>query len=362
MGFGVRIAPGVRVSASPRGLRTGIGPRSARVHVGSGRPSISTGAGPSTVWQPIGGGRRTSSRPRSSLAAVDQQGRAATRAEQIAEVQQLEHDLVTLHEEEFTAAARPVVPPPPPVDRNAVRDRLRRQARAGIAWWRLGDRLAARRKADAQVDSALDAERAELDEQQQQAQQDADADWQRLLDDDPETVLAALEAAFEDNASPAAPVDCDGGCVTVTVLFGAPSMVPERKPATTPSGRPTLHKRTKTERNQLYAEALASTVLATVKEGYAVAPALKEVRVVVVRRDAQAASPEDYLAAIYAGRFPADRVHQLDWGSIDDPLDELMIAPDALLRRRGSAGEVAPLDLAAEPQLAAVVDELRQSL
>ena len=42
VGFGLRIMPGVRLSASPRGLRMGLGPRAARIHVGSGRPTIST--------------------------------------------------------------------------------------------------------------------------------------------------------------------------------------------------------------------------------------------------------------------------------------------------------------------------------
>ena len=45
MSFSVKIAPGVRVRASSRGVRTSIGPRVARVHVGAGRTGISTGAG-----------------------------------------------------------------------------------------------------------------------------------------------------------------------------------------------------------------------------------------------------------------------------------------------------------------------------
>ena len=43
MGFSVKIAPGVRVRASSRGIRTSIGPRAARLHVGGGRTGFSTG-------------------------------------------------------------------------------------------------------------------------------------------------------------------------------------------------------------------------------------------------------------------------------------------------------------------------------
>lgn len=64
MGFGVRIAPGVRIRASRRGVRVGLGPRAARVHSGSGRPGVSTGVGPVTVWHTLGSStRRRSHRP-----------------------------------------------------------------------------------------------------------------------------------------------------------------------------------------------------------------------------------------------------------------------------------------------------------
>ena len=46
VGFSIRIAPGVRIRASKRGIRTSLGPRIARVHVGGGRTGFSTGMGP----------------------------------------------------------------------------------------------------------------------------------------------------------------------------------------------------------------------------------------------------------------------------------------------------------------------------
>jgi hypothetical protein len=80
-------------------------------------------------------------------------------------------------------------------------------------------------------------------------------------------------------------------------------MVPEQKPAVTPGGKPTLRKRTKTDRNEVYTRALASTVLATAKEALAVAPGTDEARVLVIRNDVGAATPVDHLGAIYVGRF-----------------------------------------------------------
>lgn len=57
-GFNVKLAPGMRVRASSKGLRTSVGPRAAHVHVGGGRTAISSGAGPLTWSGNVGGKRR----------------------------------------------------------------------------------------------------------------------------------------------------------------------------------------------------------------------------------------------------------------------------------------------------------------
>ena len=43
IGFSVRLMPGVRIKASTRGIRLGLGPRAARVNEGSGGMSFSSG-------------------------------------------------------------------------------------------------------------------------------------------------------------------------------------------------------------------------------------------------------------------------------------------------------------------------------
>lgn len=365
MGFGVRIAPGVRISASSRGIRAGIGPRAARIHVGAGRTGFSSGVGPFTYYTSVGGSRRATrggqSGGRASLTALERQERTAKRAQEIAEVRRIEQALVTLHLEHFPPAARPVLPAPSPPELPDVTRRLRAEERSGIPWWRVGQRRRARRRAAERAPDVAARQHAIALAEHASVQAEAEADWARLLANDSDTVISALEAAFEDNVSPAAPIDCAGVTATVVVLFATPDSVPERKPATTPSGRPTLHKRTKTERNRLYATALGSTVLATVREALAVAPGVKEIRVLVIRKDPAAPSPDLYLTAVYAGRFPRDRVEGLDWPHID-PAEQLLLAPEALLRRRGAAGEIAPLDLTAEPDLNSVLDQLRQTL
>jgi hypothetical protein len=61
MGFSVKLAPGVRVRVSSHGVRAGIGPRIARVHVGTGRTGLSSGLGPFSVYGAVGGKSRRKS-------------------------------------------------------------------------------------------------------------------------------------------------------------------------------------------------------------------------------------------------------------------------------------------------------------
>src|SRR5690348_3121219 len=93
MGFSIRVAPGVRVRASSRGIRTSIGPRAARLHVGAGSPGISTGVGPVGFYQSLGGGRSRAPRASASAAgrslAEAKAGLAEELSRAIAEVQGL---------------------------------------------------------------------------------------------------------------------------------------------------------------------------------------------------------------------------------------------------------------------------------
>ncbi len=49
----VRLAPGVKVRLSKRGIRWSLGPRAFRVHLWPGGTGLSTGAGPWTWYKPL---------------------------------------------------------------------------------------------------------------------------------------------------------------------------------------------------------------------------------------------------------------------------------------------------------------------
>jgi len=440
-----KIAPGVRVRASGRGISAGVGPRAARVHAGTRGVGISSGVGPFSTYSHLGGGRTSGGSSRStyrgptkaSVAAHERDLRAAERQADVEKVAAIEKALVSVHAQSFPKAARVELPPadevdsapiraeleekagipelitatgggedppvaasPEPVDRYSLMREHRRRRRAGIPIWRVRDRIEAMRTADAEAEEAAlveegrraeaqRAEQARLDQlwarlrqardriddelvlavaaekERREAERQADQarldeEWEHLCRNEPDVAIAALESAFADNEAPAAPIDCEGERTTVVMEFQSPeAIVPERKPARTPTGKPTLKKRTKTEINRLYLEALGSNVLATVKEAFAVVPGTQVVQLLVIRREVDGKHAGE-LAAIYLGEF--DRAHYEGASGSRDPAEALTRAPEAVLELKGRAGQVAPIDLSDEDGLATVLDQVADGL
>lgn len=384
MGFGVsvRLAPGVRIRASTRGVRASVGPRAARVHVGSGRARVSSGMGPFNVSTGVGSRRSTSPArrstatagrgggQRSTLAQLERQARAADKQQQIAQVAALEQKLTCLHHEDFPPAQRQVLPLPTiPTARYvaALRRRMARKALVGISWFHREERRAAK---DTASDAANNLARCEHVAAQIRVQLDQiqlDQNWECLSRHDSTAVIEAVDAAFADNASDSTCVDAGyddiagGRYVTCVVLFGTPDMVPEQRADVTPGGKPTLRKRTKTDRNALYTLALASTVLATVKEALAAAPAATDARILVVRKDQGAATAADYLGVIYFGSFHRDDLAHLDWATAK-PIEQLLTARGAQLQRKGTTAEVIHIPVRDDHELQNLLNDFAASL
>lgn len=375
MAFGLsfRVAPGIRIRATPRGVRASVGPRAARVHIGGGRRTrVSSGIGPFSMYGDVGSQSRATPRGSVSepptLERLARESAAAERANAVAAVARLEQDLLTVHLAEFAAARKPVLPAPPPQDVEALIAAHTAQALDGLSLFDLASRRVAKQAAqEAGVrDAQQRSEQAILNHARQQAE--LDECWNRLIAHDEEVVHDELEDAFEDNQSPATCLDVGRDTsfgvgaryATVLLMFGPLDLVPERRPAVTSTGQPTLQRRTKSDRNDFYLRALGSTVLATVKEGLAVAPSVTEIRIVVLRKDPRAACPDGYIEWIYGGRFPRQWVETLPWAAVDTA-EILLCAPDAQLQRRGVTGQVVGLPIEDEPGLAQIVATVRDA-
>lgn len=371
-----KVAPGVRVSASRRGVRTSIGNNSARVSFGSGPTYTSAKvAGIRVSQRGSSGSRRVPRSPsrvpqsrsagpsQASMAQRERTRKAEVLETQIEELAATERSLTSLHHESFEPTTRLSVPQPVATNVKELSRQWQTEAVKTISVFKRYARKAARSEAD----HAARGEAAQIDarnwQKYREAQAEADAAWDRLQAHDPGTVVQTLDAAFGDNASEARCVDAgiedDRWYATVVIVVGSVAVVPERVPSRTPAGKPTTKKRTKTDRNALYVKALGSTVLATVKEAFAVAPSLNEVRVVVLRRDPEAATPPSYLSAIYTAEFDRVRTQAIPWTRVD-PAEVLLAADDAQLQRKGATREVAPIVIDDEA-LADLVDVFAQA-
>jgi hypothetical protein len=334
MGFAFRVSRGIRIAATPRGIRAGIGPRFARMHVGSGPIGISTGVGPFTTWTSL------NSAPTRSAA------RAPERQQQYEEAIAEHESLMTLHRERFAPAQRPVLPPAQPMDPGVFEERVYHRYREGIrgiGWWRIGERRRIHQQARAAV-------REQADEEYRAAQAEVAADqvladewWSELQTGEPDIVIDALNDAFYDNVQEAVAVDAADGEVSVVLAMPQLEDVPDRYPALTPTGLPTTKTYNQTDRNALHLHLILAHVAVTLREAFAVVPSLQRVRMVVIERT-------DRVDVVLAGVFARAVVDRLD--DDDAPMNLLDLGQEVVVHRTGRTNQVAPIDLAEEPDLA----------
>lgn len=359
MGFSIKLAPGVRVRASSRGVRTSLGPRVARLHLGSGRPAVSTGTGPVGYYTSIGGSRdRTSSGGGSARQQVAAATRQRVLADKTAEAERLRQAfaaIAALHREEFPAARRLVAPPPPDPPIRQFRDLYRQQAVRGISFFDRAARREALKAAEGRVDAAVLSARAELARQAAQHQADFDADWAALLACEPDIVLHVLNDAFANNQAPAAAVGIEGNEISLLVVVPPERVVPDRKPGLTAAGNISLKKLTKTEAADVYKQLVCGHLVATLKEAFAVAPGVESARVAAIR-----ASPDAYGTELpevmVAARCARSDLAEVRWEIVDAVRVVNDCCTEKVLVQKGVTRTLQPVALGDQPELRALVD------
>src|SRR5438309_2076678 len=237
--FSFKIAPGVRIRASRRGLRASIGPRAARVHVGGGRTGVSTGAGPFTLYSSVGSRRRARRSTGPSRATIAASQRQLAQAAKLAEAQQLIaafQAILALHHGEPEPVEPPVAPNLPAIDEAEIRRRHTKAATARISILKRAERARAKSMAASTADAEIAAEHARALQDRDRLQAELNERWRALCTNEPDVVLATLSEAFEDNEAPAAPVGVEGNEVAIVVLVPGAEIVPERIPQMTAAG------------------------------------------------------------------------------------------------------------------------------
>jgi hypothetical protein len=343
--FSVRLAPGVRVSASSRGLRAHVGPRGSRLHVGGGRTGVSTGAGPFTYYTPVGTKQQRSSQgyyPGPTRAQVAQ----SEKETQAAEIRRALDAIGSIHRAEFASPQRQVAEAKRLRRFPLVLHKFERQELAGIGIFKRSARRAARSRARALAEEHALREVAIAQRMQEEEQATYDAAWEALLANDPELVLGALARAFSDNEAPTAAVGVAGAEVSLAVLVPNPeAVIPEREPAVTPKGNLSLKKMTKRATAQWHRELVAGHLLASASEAFAAAPGLTSAAVVAFERRNGAVTPL-VAARVSRGQMTPERLARSGaWALLEE-------IGGPVYRQKGQAGALAPIELSEQPDIA----------
>jgi hypothetical protein len=362
MGFRYRKSFGsgpFRMTISKRGIGYSVGGKHLRVTKrADGRTQTTAHLAPGisyTASSHSGRGARTTtsshaSRPRTGLITPA----ASLRAQQVDKIAEFTALITGLHRRPYPQATEPEISPPMLVDRTALAVALSRQAAAGIPQWRFGARRAARNAALATVPTVAAEQDATAQAAYAQRVGQGQAEWRALLANDPLAVKAALDAAFADDEFSVATMVFAAGTAAIGLVYPGVDLIPESKPSTTAAGRPTLAKRTKTERNALYCEAISSAAIATVLKAHAAAPALTEVSVVVARHGGSG------LEALYFGRFGA--ANMASFVPSQDPLSVMTAASIQGFATRGQAHDLVAITSAGDDELTAILTRTSNEL
>ena len=354
--FSVRLAPGLRISATSRGLRAHAGPRGARVHVGAGRPGVSTGAGPFTWYQSMSGGPSRGRGGAYYPGPTRGQIAAAAKEEQAALIRRSLDAIANQHRQTFPVAVKPlaVAAPLPPYPE--LLSAYERRELEGVGWFDLARRRAAKARARSMADAYAEHLMSQADIDRARAAEEIDEAWRRLLDNDPDELMAALRSAFEDNEAPVAPVGFDGDEVHLVVLVPTDEAIPEREPAVTAAGNLSMRKMNKSATSGWYRTLVAGHVLVSAKESLAIAPGLQAARVIAVQDDRPGSRGEGPPRPVLAVRLTRTAVDSANWA--ETPAWDLLTeasAGSSLVNLARTTGALKPLDLSGQPDIAEVV-------
>ena len=353
-----RVAKGVRLSASSRGLRAHVGPRGARVHFGGGRTGVSTGAGPFTYYT-SGSSARGGSR---SYGPTKAQIAQAEKEQEFRRLQSELRAILDIHRVEFAPAIKPGLPKPQSLSLKTFLKAREKEGLDGLSVFKRQARKEARTRARDLAEMDLKQEQERLEGEYQIAVAELDEWWRRLLDNEPEIVIGAIDQAFEDNAAPAAPVNVESDMLSLVVLMPSIAEIPEKKPALTPTGKATVKKMTKQERADMYLTLVSGHLLATIKEALAAAPGISRVKAVAVRRGDQDIYGGQRMEVLLAASYERKDLERVRWNDVL-PSDVVQEATkDLLWNLKGRTKELHAVDLDGEPELKTFVDVLSQKM
>ncbi|MDX3854093.1 TerD family protein [Streptomyces sp. AK02-01A] len=228
---------------------------------------------------------------------------------------------------------------------------------AGLGVFARTERAERKRRAEEDASGYLAAEQARLRGVHGELATEADQWWQTLVANDEATVCETVNYAFSDNPAAGCAVGVDGSVMSVVMRQQDIDSLPDQTAGVTSSGRPTLKTLTKRDRALWWLTAMGSNIIATLKEGFAVAPGITAIDLAVITRmpDTQR------LGFVAYGRWTRQAVETNPWRQPEDALRFIDIGQDVACAVTTTASgnlssTIKPLDTTRLPGLQSLID------
>lgn len=188
--------------------------------------------------------------------------------------------LLAVQRERFVAVQRPTIAEPEPVDPESYSEMEWERRKPEVRVWQRARRKQLQHEVQQYAQERSNEAFAKSKVEQRLQQAEADCWWEDLNHGVPLVVTSALNAAFADNPAPVIVVHASGSEAVLYLSLPGPDVLPQKKANITPTGRLSSKAWTKTEFNEIYAELLGAHLLGTIREAWAVAPCLLNLRIV----------------------------------------------------------------------------------
>ncbi|MFE1409903.1 TerD family protein [Streptomyces sp. NPDC058746] len=265
--------------------------------------------------------------------------------------------MTSVHLQSFAPVHPPAVPGPPQLGLPWALAEAKAFHLAGLGVFARAERAEAKRRAEHDAPGYLAAEQARLHGIHGALTADAHQWWQSLVANDEATVCETVNYAFSDNPAAGCAVGVDGSVMSVVMRQHDIDSLPDQTPGVTSSGRPTLKTLTKRDRILWWLTATGSNVVATLKEGFSVAPGITAIDLAVITR-----MPDTQRLGFAAyGRWTRQAIETGPWRQAEDALRFLDLGQDVACAVSTTASgnlssTIKPLDTSRLPGLQSLLD------
>lgn len=230
----------------------------------------------------------------------------------------------------------------------------------GLGLFDFSGRKAAREKAKVQASSAY-AKEIKRTADAHRAEYKAKVNFfNKLVQNDPETVIDVTNSVFNDFEAPARVWGVDGKVMFILIQIPGIEAIPEMKPDVTEAGNISITKMPVSLRNKYYRYLICGTVLDSVKLAFAAAPNMEYVRVVSFRPTPLDAYGRRYNQPIMAYSTSKTRLRGVQWEMFDSE-KILMDTQRQVIWKTKRNGEMVPIDPLDYPEIGEVVGLIEQS-